>query len=129
MRTEEEPFVQYPWDTKFLVRACPKVTYLGNGATGRGRVVDIGGGSASLGTNGARVLSDFELRISVCAMARKVGGILTRQKTGFVPQLHTLGFFLLKNFWKYMQNLRAGTTDTPRCSTENHPHFYSMVLN
>lgn len=67
----------------------------------RERVVDNGGGSASLGTNGARVLSDFELRISVCAMARKVGGICyswTRQKTGFVPQLHTLGFFLLKNF-------------------------------
>ena len=89
----------------------------------RERVVDNGGGSASLGTNGARVLSDFELRISVWNLL-----FLTRQKTGFVPQLHPLGFFLLKNFWKYMQNLRAGTTDTPRCSTENHPHFYSMVL-
>ena len=38
-------------------------------------VVYNGGGSASLGTNGARFLSDFELRISVFAVVRKVGGI------------------------------------------------------
>ena len=64
----------------------------------RERVVDNGGGSASLGTNGARVLSDFELRISVCAMAKSLWNLLflTRQKTGVCPTATSLEVFFVK---------------------------------